>query len=176
MLESDRSPRLPNAEPRAGPVASSVSTGRHVLRTVIVSDVRLFRDGLALALASREGIVVIGTCDSIEYVLPWLVEMPDIVVLLDTGMPNALRSTHDLIAVMPATVVVGIAVCEDVNDVVACGEAGMAGYLAREASIEDVVATMHGVVRGELRFSPQMTSTLFRRLAQIPPRLVTGES
>jgi two-component system nitrate/nitrite response regulator NarL len=49
--------------------------------------------------------------------------------------------------------------------VLGCAEAGVAGYVPREASLEDLVETIGCASRGELRCSPQLGVTLLRQLA-----------
>ena len=54
---------------------------------------------------------------------------------------------------------------ESEQDVVACAEAGVAGYVTRDASIDDLVATIDSVVRGEALLSPTVGATLLRGVA-----------
>lgn len=141
-------------------------------RTLIVSDVRLYREGLAMTFASRPDLALAGTADSLNCALALLESMTPTVVVLDTGMPQALEVARAMMLAAPRTKIVAIAVADDAADVVACAEAGMAGYVSRDGSTDDVVAAIHGVLRGEFSCPPRMVSTLFRRLASLaPPRL-----
>ena len=49
----------------------------------------------------------------------------------------------------------------------ACAEAGVAGYVTRDASVEDVVAAVESAARGEVLCSPRMVATLFERVATL---------
>ncbi len=60
-----------------------------------------------------------------------------------------------------------LAVSEVESDVLAWAEAGVVGYVPREASLEDLVSTIEAVVRGELRCSPRIAATLFRRVTKL---------
>ena len=145
-------------------------------RALIVSDVRLYREGLAAALAARPDLELVGAVASLDDALELLESERRAVVVLDTGMPQALDIARALMRVAPLTKIVAVAVADDAADVVACAEAGMAGYVSRDGSIEDVASAIHGVVRGELRCSPSMVSTLFRRLALLAPnRAAVGD-
>jgi DNA-binding NarL/FixJ family response regulator len=62
------------------------------------------------------------------------------VILLDTAMPEALEHARALADTMPDVKVVGLGVANAERDVLACAEAGIAGYAVREASLEDLVA------------------------------------
>jgi DNA-binding NarL/FixJ family response regulator len=53
------------------------------------------------------------------------------------------------------------------DDVLAWAEAGVSGYVARDASFEDLVETVRAVARGELRCSPRLAATLLRRVTAL---------
>jgi DNA-binding NarL/FixJ family response regulator len=53
------------------------------------------------------------------------------------------------------------------DQVVACAEAGIAGYVDRDASLRDLVATVRSVARGELLCSPRIAARLMRRVAEL---------
>jgi len=44
-------------------------------------------------------------------------------------------------------------------------EAGIAGYVARNGSKEDLITAVENAVRGEVHCSPRVAASLFRRLA-----------
>ncbi len=138
-------------------------------RTLIVSDVRLYREGLALALEARGDVHLVGTADSREAAQNLLATSPCAVVLLDAGMPNALAIAQTLMLIDPGIKIVAVAVADEAADVVACAQAGLDGYVPRDGSIADVAAAIHGVIHGELLCSPRMASTLFKRLAILGP-------
>lgn len=138
---------------------------RSLTRTVVVSDVRLYREGLAYALSARgDGVEIAGTADSLRGAEDVLAS-GCAVVLLDAGMPHALEIARALSLVDPAPKIVAVAVGDDAADVVACAQAGVDGYVPRDGSIDDVAAAIGGVMRGELLCSPRMAATLFKRLA-----------
>jgi two-component system nitrate/nitrite response regulator NarL len=89
---------------------------------------------------------------------------PD-VVLVDTTVDGMLDLVRALTTASPPARVVALALPERSSEVVACAEAGALGYVTEDASIADLVATVEGVVRGEMRCSPRITATLLRRIA-----------
>jgi DNA-binding NarL/FixJ family response regulator len=138
-------------------------------RVVIVSDVCLYREGLALALHARGDVQIVSMVDSREAAERTLVAHPCDVVLLDAGMPHALPMARTLLGAHASIKVIAVAVADEAADVVACAQAGLDGYVPRDGSIDDVAAAIHGVILGELRCSPRMTSALFKRLAALGP-------
>jgi hypothetical protein len=51
------------------------------------------------------------------------------------------------------------------SDVVACAEAGAAGYLSQEATLEDLYSNIWAVAQGEAICSPRVAGFLFSRIA-----------
>ncbi len=93
-------------------------------------------------------------------------QAPD-VVLLDMAIPHNEWLVRALVAAVPGTRVVALAVPEIEREVLACAEAGVAGYVTRDASVEDVVAAVESAARGEVLCSPRMAATLFNRIATL---------
>ena len=60
-----------------------------------------------------------------------------------------------------------LGVSEAEDDILECAEAGIAAYVLREGSIEDLVETLEATVRGELCCTPKVAATLMRRLAAL---------
>lgn len=136
-------------------------------RVLIVSDVRLYREALALSLAGHERIEVVGTVDGVAGVLERGHQLRPDVVLVDTSMPEGLDVIRALQAAAAGTKVVAFAVAQNDRDVLHCAEAGIHGYVSRDASAEDLVATVESVQRGELICSPKTAASIFHRLAQL---------
>ena len=134
------------------------------IRLLIVADVRLYRDGLAQVLDREQGITVVGTAsDSDDTLAQVRANEPDI-VLLDMAIPGSLATTR-LIVESGSTRVVGLGVAEVEQDVIACAEAGVVGYVPRDASVADLIRSIWSAERGELLCSPRIAATLFRRVA-----------
>jgi len=138
-------------------------------RTLIVSDVRLYRDGLALALESRGDIQLVGTADSLENARVILAGTPCDVVLLDACMPAALGTGRTLMLENDGTKVVAVAVAEVPAEIVACARSGLHGYVARNASIADVATAVHAAVRNEVNLPPAVAAEFFKALAELGP-------
>jgi two-component system, NarL family, nitrate/nitrite response regulator NarL len=135
------------------------------IRTLILSDVRLYREGLAQALGSHSGLVVVGTATSPDEAIRMATELLPSVILIDHALPDVLHAVRLLGAALVSARVVVLGVVESDQSVLACAEAGVAGYVPREASLEDLVDTIECASRGELRCSPQLGVTLLRQLA-----------
>jgi two-component system, NarL family, nitrate/nitrite response regulator NarL len=136
---------------------------------VILSDVRLYREGLALNIRSRgPGIEVVGICaDSVE-VLESVRGHPEAIVLVDTGMADGLAQVRRLVQGAPGVTLLALALApESEHEIVAAAEAGIGGYIPPEASIEDLVRVVEHAARGEMICSPRVAGTLARRIASL---------
>jgi DNA-binding NarL/FixJ family response regulator len=87
------------------------------------------------------------------------------VVLIDAASPASLDAVNALAGAAPAARIVALAVAEREPDVVACAEAGMAAYVPREASVDELLRTLARVREGEVACPPRIAGGLFRRLA-----------
>lgn len=136
----------------------------HIL---IIDDCTLDRDNLAAVLALN-GMA----SPSIAWDLPSLVKALDgaepSVVLLNLATRDSaslLRATMDI---SPRVRVIVLGASEDnETEIVACAEAGVAGYHMRADSLEDLLALIRKVAAGETGCSPAVTAILLRRLSTL---------
>jgi two-component system nitrate/nitrite response regulator NarL len=148
-------------------------------RVVVAAEVCLYREGLAHSLERRGAAEVVATAASrAEAVDRVLACRPD-VVLLDMGLPGAAEVVRALREALPPVKVVALAIAETEEVVVACAEAGVAGYVPRDASMDDLVRTLRAVARGELEIPSHIAASLFRRVGTLasrrePPAPVQG--
>ena len=144
-------------------------------RVYLVSDVRLYREGLTSSLAAQGRLSMIGSGAAGDAVAQIASLVPD-VMLLDLAAQDSLALPRSAAAVAPAMHVVAFAVAEVAADVLACAEAGICGYIAKDGSVEDVVAAVLRAVSGELICSPRIAAMLFQRIAALSTERSTSPS
>ena len=158
-----------NSETHADSAYDHVPVNRAALALqpsiIIVSDTRLYRESLALGLARVDRVVVVGVADTVASALTCIEEKNPDVALLDFAMPDALTLPHAIAAAQMLVKVVAFSVADAEDEVCECAEAGIAGYVARNGSKEDLIAAVENAVRGEVLCSPRVAASLFRRLA-----------
>jgi two-component system nitrate/nitrite response regulator NarL len=138
-----------------------------MIRVLIVAHIRLYREGLRDMLSTEPRITVVGTAAGADEAVVALREHAPDVVLLDMAIPDNVWLVRALCAAVTGTKVVALAVPDVEREVLACAEAGVAGYVTREGSVEDVVAAVESVARGEMLCSPRMAATLLQRVATL---------
>jgi two-component system, NarL family, nitrate/nitrite response regulator NarL len=137
----------------------------------IVSSRRLYRDALADALG-RRGVQIVGTGSSVERAAA---RTGTAVVVVDLPLREGLLATKRLRQQKSPAKVLLLGVPETAGPVIACAEAGVAGYLPDDSSFDDLVAAIESVACGETLCPPRVVASLFSRLAALAARrLPTG--
>ena len=139
----------------------------HATRVLIAARVRLHHDGLADLLARDPRVEVVGTATGPTDALAIIASLEPDVVVVDTALPGSLDSIRLIHAARPAVCVVATAVADRDSEVIACAEAGAAGYVTRDASAADLVDVIDRASTGEILCSPRMAAALFRRIATL---------
>jgi DNA-binding NarL/FixJ family response regulator len=136
-----------------------------MLSILIVSEIRLYREGLAELLARQGSLRVIGTAALADEAIARACELSPSVVLIDQALPGGLLLSRTLLEMQPNVRVVALGVPEDAESVLSIAEAGIVGYVPRDGTMENLVDTVERAVRGELQCSPQLAGAIIRRLA-----------
>jgi DNA-binding NarL/FixJ family response regulator len=159
-VASDRDDRPPSAKG---------SDHGAVTRVCVVARVRMYRDGLAHELGRGGQIEVVATAaDWRSCVACARRHAPDAVVL-DLEVPAHLDLVTELLEAAPGVQVIGLAV-SSVEDILRCAEAGIAGYMTCEDSLDELADRIESVCRGEMPCSPEVASRLLERVAELAHR------
>ena len=120
-------------------------------------------------LGEQKDIVVIGKASSGHVALEQIKKLRPDVALIDTGMPDkdGIEVTKALHQEAPEVRVIILGVIDLTEEIMACIEAGAAGYVLKEDSFDHLIDTIHSVHRGESFCSPQITASLFSRIAEL---------
>jgi DNA-binding NarL/FixJ family response regulator len=142
---------------------TAVSRAEAWPRVLIISDVRLYREGLALSLARGGALEVVGATSSADAIESTETLCPD-AVLLDGSLPNGLALSRAILRGAPSTRIVGFGIDGDEHGVLACAEAGLSAFVWREGTTAELAAAVGHAMRGELPCSPRIAGMLFNRL------------
>jgi two-component system nitrate/nitrite response regulator NarL len=141
-----------------------LDAGREAIRVFVVSDVRLYREGLSDLLGRIARISIVGTAGTTDAGLERVHDLQPDVVLFDLGAGRDLTVASDLLGRAPNARVVALAAPDSEEDVIALAEAGVLGYVTREQSFSDLVKTIESVARGEMVCPPWVATVLVRRV------------
>jgi len=137
-----------------------------MIRVIVATAVRLYREGLADALASRQGLQVAGVAAGADDCVAAAAALAPDVVVCDAGMDGALDAVR-AIAGTTAARVLALGVPDRVDEVLACAEAGASGYVTRDASLDELVAAVRAIMREELVIAPPMAAALLQRVGDL---------
>jgi len=143
---------------------SAEATGRP--RIFILSNVRLYREGLAVTLGRTNAVDILGAGAPPDAFARVAELLPDVVVL-DSSLDDSLSLPRQMREIVPGIKIVAFAVSGVEQDVIACAEAGISAFVPREGSTEDLIDAVRQAIRGELVCSPRVTALLFDRVAAL---------
>src|SRR5262249_44280694 len=129
------------------------------LRVLVVSDVRVVREGLHSVLAGQSGVDVVDTVDLLQVKDRSAQFHPD-VVLFDAGRPASVLTVKEVVASAPHSKVVAFGVKETAEEILALAAAGTAGYLRDSVKSGEIATILRSVVSGELNCSPRAAGSL----------------
>lgn len=138
-----------------------------MIRVLIVSDIRLYQDGLSQILGAEPRLQVVGAAGDLRTAVDFARQRPADIALVDLAMAQSAATARDLHTAVPTLKIVALGVRDSETDVIAAAEAGVAGYVPRAASVADLVAVLESVGRGELLCSPREAATLLRRVTTL---------
>lgn len=136
---------------------------------LIISEVRLYREGLVRLLRRDERLDVVGTASDVPDALARLpeFEQPPDAVLLDVPAPVGLRAPEQLEPALPAARIVVLNVPEaDEAAVIAWAEAGVSGLLDTGVDVDEVAQAVETTAQGGTVCSPKLAAVLLRRVAR----------
>jgi two-component system nitrate/nitrite response regulator NarL len=138
------------------------------MRVLVVDDSCLYREVLAGTLEHETWIAAVDTAADAADAVRRLEEFAPQVVLLNMATVGSLPVLDALVGAAPQVPVIALEVSETAEEeIIACAEAGVAGYLLRRDSFVDLVAVIQSVARGEMLCSPRVAATLLRRVAAL---------
>src|SRR5262245_59421333 len=137
------------------------------LQILIVSPVRLLRDGLAVLLRQRPNVQSVEAVESAELAIEALRRSAPTLILLDVATDDGLTVARRLAGASNGAQILGFAARAHDHDVLAYASAGITGFVPREASAQDLFDAVDRAVQGELLCSPRIAATLFKHLAAL---------
>jgi DNA-binding NarL/FixJ family response regulator len=159
---------------RTPPVGTCDDAVAPNIRLMIVSPVRLVREGLAANLKGRENIVAIDAVSLDAAGLARIAQSEPDVVLVDLGQADPAAASRLVKEASPHTRLVAFALHEIDEDVFACAAAGYCGYVPREGGIDELHRALIDAVDGRMHCAPHIAAAMFNRLADLlrqPKRL-----
>jgi DNA-binding NarL/FixJ family response regulator len=138
-----------------------------MITVAIIEDNRLVREGMTDMLNELPDVRVVLAATSLEPEM--LKEKSPRVVLLDVGLQgkNSLRVAETVKKAMADSRVIVMDLLPVHEEIAEFVNAGVAGFILKDATFEDFVATIRSVADGAQVLPPRMTGTLFSQIARV---------
>jgi two-component system, NarL family, nitrate/nitrite response regulator NarL len=134
------------------------------VKVLVVTEIRLYRDGVADALRRLDDVELVVTAATGPDAVVAARRGECDVVLVDVSLTGCTETVEALLTARPQVKVVALGVPDEGPQVVAVAEAGIAGYVSREASVDEVGEALRGVMRGEAACSGKVAAGLLRHI------------
>lgn len=134
------------------------------MNIIVLSPVRLLGDGLAACFSSRADLRAIAVVNDLASLRDKLATTETHVVLIDVTQGIDLFDVRGIAADWPDVLLVALGLNEQRQEVIRCGRAGFAGYIARDASIDALCNSLSEIVAGRLACPPDISGGLLRAL------------
>jgi DNA-binding NarL/FixJ family response regulator len=137
-----------------------------MISVVLIEDNRLVREGMTAMLNKTTDFRVVASGPSGDPAL--LRHTQPQVILLDVGLwdDDSLRVAETVRQESPESKVIIMDLLPIHEDIVEFVNAGVSGFIMKDATFEDLVSTIRSVADGAHVLPPEMTSTLFSQIAR----------
>ncbi len=136
------------------------------IRLVLIEDNRLLRDGISAMLKKEPDINVVAAFDDHDFALEKISELKPNLVLLDLGLAN--QDSLELVKALSyeyqdvKVVVMDLVPIQD--DIKRFVEAGVSGFILKDATIAEFTKTLRVVAGGEKVLPPILAGSLFSQI------------
>ena len=141
----------------------------HPINILLVNEIRLMGNVITAALEDEPDIHVVASVTDIDEALKIVEENAVDVALVSTRLPDqgALKLTQAITELAPATKVLALGMTEEKKRVLRYVEAGAAGYILKDDSLDDMIETIRAAEEGKVFVSPKIAAAMMERLSDL---------
>jgi DNA-binding NarL/FixJ family response regulator len=147
------------------------------IKIVLIEDNRLLRDGIKAIINKQPDLKIVAATGGNHDTLLQIRTLKPQVVLMDLGLrgENGLRVVAMLSKELPQIKVIGMGLIPSQLDIIEFVEAGAAGFILKDATLEEVLETIRSVARGMKILPPLLTGSLFTHVVDHALRKGNGK-
>lgn len=136
------------------------------IKLIIIEDNRLLREGINAMLKKEPDMSVVALYSDGDFVLNKIDELKANIVLLDLGLPNhdSLELVKSLKTEYPVVNVIAMDLVPIQEDIMQFVEAGVSGFILKDATIPEFTKTIRTVAGGEKVLPATLTGSLFSQI------------
>jgi DNA-binding NarL/FixJ family response regulator len=138
------------------------------IRILLIEDNRLLRDGIATMLKGHRDIKVVAASGSGESTILRIHELKPNVILLDLGLrsQNSLHIVEIVKKEFPQAKVIVMDLAPAQGDILQFVKAGASGFILKDATLDDFLATIRSVAEGGKVLPPILNGSLFSQIIE----------
>jgi DNA-binding NarL/FixJ family response regulator len=136
------------------------------IKIIIIEDNRLLREGINAMLKKEPDINVLAALSDGDIVITKIIELKPDVILLDLGIPNhdTMKLVKSLGVKYPGVRVIIMDLIPVQEDVMRFVEAGVSGFILKDATVAEFTNTIRSVAQGEKVLPPILAGSLFSQI------------
>lgn len=143
---------------------------------LIVDDWVLYRETLAAVFAAND-VAMPSVAWDLPSLLTALHDISPTIILLSMGTRESSMLLRAAVELSPDVRVIALGLSEDdEGEIIACAEAGVAGYHMRTESLDDLLGLICKVAAGGAFCSPRVSAILLRRLSALAAQKPRSEN
>jgi len=137
------------------------------INIMVVDDHPTFRDGLSRLLQEEADLKVVATAGDGEEAVELAQKLKPNVIIMDISMPklNGIEAAKQIKSGSPEIAILIVSAYSYQSYVLAALKAGAAGYLLKNAPLQELIKAIRLIYSGEGIFDVKVTGNLLRRLA-----------
>src|ERR1051326_6588439 len=169
ILERNKSTWLGEAISQSNLFISMVAQTEQRINLLLVNETRLMGNVIAAALEDQADFHVVACVTTPEEAIQIVEEQDVDVALVSTRLPEqgALKLTSTLAEITPSTKVLALGLTEEKQRVLRYVEAGAAGYILKDDSLEDMIESVRAAQAGKVFVSPHIAAAIIERLSDL---------
>lgn len=138
------------------------------IRLILIEDNRLLREGINAMLKKDADINVIAAFSDSDFVLEKIEELKPNILLLDLGLTNknSLELVKSVKNTYPDVKIVVMDLVPIQEDIFQFVEAGVSGFILKDATVTEFIKTICSVAGGEKVLPPTMAGSLFSQIIE----------
>lgn len=139
------------------------------IKLVIVNEIQLMGNVIVAALEDEPDIEVVACVTTYDDAIQVIRENEVDVALVSTRLPDygGLRLTNAINDLSPSTKVLALGLTEEKKRVLRYVEAGAAGYVLKDDSLEDLIEIIRATQEGRVFVSPEIAAAMMERLSDL---------
>jgi DNA-binding NarL/FixJ family response regulator len=141
------------------------------IRTIIVDDHRILRDGIKALLREMPNIELVGEASNGEELLPMLRNFGADLLLMDINMPkmNGIDASREALKICPSVKIIILSMHDDIQYYDSIVQLGVDGFLLKESNYNELEKAIESVFDGRPYFSQELLLKLLRAKRETSP-------